>query len=345
MSVASPVPPPDAVWHTRLGWFFSAQHAPILAGELVVARCGRSIVGLDRSTGAIGWEALLDDRAGDGSFFLEQDSTLITEIRRRPERLSSLVGVGIDGKRSWRTDLNAIVAPGHTTLARGDLLVLAADPDRGRILYVLDPGSGAVRSEHALKLGGNALLPWKDGFLVRNQAPSRGAPGLYRMGRDGSDPRAIESESVWQLTRCGDLILTLKRGSPGAARTLEMRDADTLEVRWSAESLNEAAAFGTGSVFHVGAGAEHGALVARDARTGTQRWRAQPLPEPVSRIDPAGDLALVKLVTRSLLYGASDGAVLVELRGAYGPIATQEGRGFVCGDQTVFCLDLSRARS
>jgi outer membrane protein assembly factor BamB len=341
-AASQPIAP---LWSTRFEWFFSAQHAPILAGDCLFARCGQSIVCLDASSGAIRWETLLDERAGDGSFLLEHRGRLVTEIYRQPERLSSIVAVTPDGSLAWRTDLNAIVAHDNAAIAHDELIVLGAEPDRGRMMYAINSADGRVRAEHKLHWGGNALLAWKDGFLVRNQSPRREQPGLYRIGRDARGGEAIESDSVWVLSRRDALILVVARRAPSLPRSVEIRDADTLDVRWSVEALNEAAALDGGSVYHIAGGAPHGMLVSRSAVTGSELWRAPPLPGAASRIDVAGGVVFVRLIASSLLYDVEDGRLIGELQGAYGPPAAGDDGLFIGGRQAVSCFDLTRARA
>jgi outer membrane protein assembly factor BamB len=325
-------------WRTTLPWFCVVGAAPAVDGDRVVARCGEAVVAFDAETGEVGWRAPLGARAGEGTYFAAAGDRFVTDVVRRPERLSTLVGVRPDGAQAWRTDLPGRLTPGGAAVHADEVLALGREAGAGQFLYRVGVADGGLRGRHKLPWAATALLPYGAGLLVANGSDER-APGLYRTAPDGGAPEPVADEPVWRLERAGDVVLTLARPDPAGPRALRVHDADTLAVRWSAPARADVAALCGDTVLAVGAGGPHGELVARDAGTGAERWRAG-LPGDVGRLAVAGPVVLCGHVAGNALYRLGDGAPLGETARSYGAPAVAGDRLYVGSQQAVLCAAL-----
>ncbi|MEV6595758.1 PQQ-binding-like beta-propeller repeat protein [Actinoplanes sp. NPDC051346] len=319
-------------WRATLPSFCLVWEPPVPDGDQVVARCGEAIVAFGADRGDQRWRAELGSRTGDGTCLVSVGDHFVTDVIRRPQRLSSLIAVRRDGTVAWRVDLPGQVIRGSVAATQGDLLVLGREPGAGQFLYRLDPATGDVRGRHRLPWAATALAPLGDSLLLANGSDDN-APGLFRTTLDGGDPQAVSDEPVARLIAAGDQLLTLSRGGDSAVR---MHDPATLAVRWSAPARDVAALDGD-AVFAVA----DGALVSWDAGTGTERWRSEPLPEEPGRLAAAGGIVLYGHLRGNGFYRGDDGTLLGETTDSYGAPAAAGGRIYAGGQQMVLCADAS----
>jgi outer membrane protein assembly factor BamB len=311
-------------WRTTLPSFCLVWEPPVLDGDQVVARCGGSVVAFGAADGDIRWAAPLGERTGDGTCLVPVADLFVTDVVRRPSRLTSLVAVTRDGSVAWRADLPGQVLRHGVTAISGELFVLGREPGAGQFLYRLDAASGSVADRQRLPWAATALVPLDDGLLLAGGD----SPGLFRTTLDGGDPQPVSGEPVERLLAAGDHLMTL---SGGAVR---MYDPGTLKVRWSAPSGGAVVALSDTAVYAVA----DGALVSWEADTGTERWRSDPLPEEAGRLAVAGGIVLYGHLRGNGFY--RDGSLLGETTESYGAPAADAGRFFAGGQQVVLCADL-----
>ena len=311
-------------WRTRLPWFCVAWDRPAPAGPQVIARCGEAVVAFDRDDGAIRWQVPLDPRAGDGVAFVSGGETVVTEYRRRPERLSTLVAVRFDGTRAWRGDLGGQVSRNGVVIHGDEVYALAREPARGQVLYRLDLASGAVRAAHDLPWPATSLLATDDGFLVANASDDR-APGLYRIAPDGGEHEALLDDPAWWL-------------APGLAisRHAGTRTLRSLAGSWSTEVDSDVA----GTDGNVVVAVRGGALVALATRDGAELWRTDPLPAEAARLAIAGPAVLCGHGEGTTLYRTDDGTAIGATADSYGIPVADDNHVYMGGVQEFVRVDL-----
>lgn len=340
----TPFPLPE-LWCTDLPWFFLAIYAPIVTAERVVMRCGEKMVSLRPEDGSIEWASVVDPEDGNGAVFLAHAGQYITEKARLPECLATILAVDAAGRERWRTDLSAMLALGSAVVVDDQMLALSLGAAREEtILYQLDLATGAVRGQHALRWQADGLVPVPGGLVARNQEASGDAPGLYRMSQAGTEPTPMLQEPVRYLEGAGAHLLALSQAEAGAPCMVHVYRADGLEAQWSAPARTEAAALDGDDVFHVadadGGASEHGVLVARDARTGAERWRSAPLTTKITAISVGGPVVLCNHRQGQVLYRRTDGGLIGTMRGSYGPPTVVGTRMYICRPRALLCASL-----
>lgn len=343
--------PLPEVWRTDLPWFFLAIHTPIVTRERVVLRCGEKLVSLRPDDGAIEWQTTVDPEGGNGALFLAHQDRYITERARMPDCLATVLAVDAGGMPLWHTDLPAMLALGSAVVSGGELHALSLGTPEDTRHYRIDLDTGAIRAQAPLPWHADTLLAVPGGLLARNQSPrstpaadGNGDPGLYRMRPDGSEPVAMLDQAVRYLHGAGDLVLAVSQAGP-TELLVRAYDAGSLAPLWSAPAHTGAAAVDSQglSVYHVApyAGAEHGVLVARNARTGVERWRSAALPARILSISACGPILLCNHRKGQVLYRCDDGALVAPLRGSYGPPSADRDRMYLGRPGTVLCASLS----
>lgn len=337
----TPLPLPT-VWTADLSWFFMALFRPIVSAGRVVARCGARVVSCRAEDGAIEWSAEVDAEGGNGAFFLAHEGMYLTEqARTPPDCLGTILALDAGGHERWRTDLDTMVALGSAVVHQGALCALSLDHE-GRaptLLHRMALADGALRDPVPMRWPADAVLPWGEGLLARNQRAGAAAPGLYRMGLDGQDPTPILTEPVLELAREGDLLLAVTRA--GSEHTVRVYGATSLTPLWSAPVATEAAALDRGELFHVEQGeGGHCVVVARDARAGTVRWRSPLLPPRIASIAAGGPVLICNHRKGQAVCRRADGSLLGEVRGSYGPPVHAGDRLYVCRPGAILCASV-----
>jgi hypothetical protein len=330
--------PLPILWRTQIDWFFSSRHAPCLDGNSLVMRCGEQAVWFLSSNGDILKTTLLAERAGDGTFFYPYQKTYLTDVVRRPERLSSIVAITSGGIHTWRVDLPIIIVPGGSCLAGDTLYVLGMEPGVGSVIYLIEASSGSIMRQAMLKWGASAVIAVKDELLIGNQLAGDHGPGLYRTDKQFNEFTVVDKGSVWSLLRRGDLILTVSRSSSSETRLLQIRDAASLEVLWTTQTQNEAIAFLNNEIYHVELGSGFGALVARQVQTGQRLWQSESLAYDIRQIEGGGPVLFCAHMTGAVLYRRRDGYRIGEITGRYGPPTVDGDRLYIGGAQAVLCV-------
>src|SRR5262245_39744399 len=107
-----PTLPLQLSWRTQLPSEGHTPFAPLLYPGAVVTRSGQAVVRVDAASGAVRWIHTLPPQSGYGEVLIRCGDLAVTERRRRPENLSSLVAVDPSGKPAWELAFDAIVGRG-----------------------------------------------------------------------------------------------------------------------------------------------------------------------------------------------------------------------------------------
>jgi outer membrane protein assembly factor BamB len=332
--------PLPIIWHTQLSSWFLATCTPYVKDGSIIARCGEKLICFATKDGIIKWEVEIHPRSGSGSFLFEVGGCLLTEYRRRPEQLSSVAGFNLNGQELWRTDFATIIRPGSTTLIDNKVYILGHEDDDPQFLYILSPETGNIDEQIRLEWAASALIPWQNELLLRSQTAYFRRPGLYSMKQDGSSPKPILYDEVWQLIRSGDYICTVARPDPSEPRILRIHDSESLETLISKLILTEAAALDGDSVFFVGVEGERGVLVRSDIATGKEHWRSSPLPEIVSTIDTGDTVVICYHIRGTSFYNRHNGDLIGETNLACSSPAIMNSHLYISAPEIVICADL-----
>ena len=335
-------------WHRSFTGFFLPYHSPLIRDGQLIVRMGEEVVTLDPDDGSTLWEILLEEHTGDGSFFVGEHDWLAAEIRRRPERLSSVIGLGVDGRRRWRTDLDVQILT-YAALVHRARVVFLGSSEAASLLFRLEPGNGHVELRRPLPFPGSDVLALGDELLIRSQFGEAGRPGLYTVDAEGELCRKVCHEMVWRF-------VASEHAESGAQRvvTTSQQDLDSplylrvwdenLEEQWRTPSAYRSAACTADTVFHIDQrdGVEH--LVGRELDSGEERWHAE-LPADAqgehSRIWAAGPWVGCQRVLGLDLYDAGDGAYLGHAPNGWTPPLIVDDRSYwLGGEEDLVCVDL-----
>lgn len=331
--------PLNIIWRRNLDWFFSARIAPLVCQQSVVIRCGDYLVRLATKTGEVIEKFLVHERAGDGTLLLNWKQVLITDFRRRPERLSSLIAFDLKGKLQWRQDLEAIVGRCNASLVNEELVVLGVSPSLGQMLYVLDLDNGELLSSYNLEMGANALIPYKRGYIARNQTPRIDSYGLYRMDREASQYEPIVQDSVWNLSTENEIILIASCDVRSNQFSAEALNWD-LNPLWSIPCQNGAICLDDKQVFFIeqeqlGEGSR---LVCRVAETADLVWKSSSFIEAIEKIDAAGSYIFCSHMTGIYIFRREDGSQCGNFEGHFASPTKENGKLYFVGSQNVYCV-------
>ncbi|WP_428261965.1 hypothetical protein [Haliangium sp.] len=349
----TPLPLPQ-IWSVDLPWFFMAIFPPIARGDRVVARCGAKLVCVRADDGHIEWTAEVDPDRGMGAYFLTHEGDWLTDRARLPPRcLGTLLCLDERGAERWQRDLDTMIALAGASV-RGDRLGVLSLDETGQaptMLYRVALADGALDSTVTLTWPADALMPTDEGWLVRSHRTGAGTPGLYRMDPDGvvvAEP--VIAEPVIELARAGAVtaeatLMAVVRVDD--AHELRVLDARSLAPKWSCPLGSAAAALDadTGdTVFHIDGEDGGSAVVARDAGTGATRWRSPAIqvpPKHVSSIAACGPVLICNHRQGQVLLASSDGRVIGEAVGSYGPALRTGDRLYLSRPGALVCISVA----
>jgi hypothetical protein len=324
------------LWQRRVGpdWYLPVA-APLPDNETVTVRCGDELVSLAVADGGPRWSTTMADRAGDGHFLLRHGDLWLTDIVRRPQRSGCVVAVREGGEPAWQADLPGVIAPVGAALTGDTLSIVVTEPGDGTAAHHLDLRTGQRIGRLELPYGGDELLPWDGGFLVRSQAGT----GLYTLNQDG-DVHEISPEPAWRLSTSDTQVVISSgpaAGKPGELHTFAAAD---LRPLWSAPAVTETAVLAGDEVLAVDRTPGGDVLVARRASDGTEHWRTDPIAHDVLTLHIAGPLAFCGHLTGAVVFPRTGGAPVGELTGYHAPPIAHGDRLYLF-DTTLTCLHLS----
>jgi hypothetical protein len=335
--------PLPIAWRFDVPWPCWVRRAPLVHGDEVACLCGPRLVGLDAKTGKLRWKTELPD-GGDGELFARVGEHVVTSCVRKPERLTSILGVSKAGV-GWRTDLPIILAPGNAVPIGDELWVFGRGPAEPPRVRVIDPATGAITRTIATPDGVTSMLPIDRGFVFAARAPGPAEHALIRE-RDGKrQPISTSPGGVWWIGKDGDVVVTVVRRTAKDPRTVEARDADTLDVLWTAPAVGEVAAIGNGQVAFVQGTATAPVPTLRDAKTGAVVWTGERLPGPGAAVMMIGPLVMIVESDTTAIY-LRDGTFVGDATGEYGFDATfDDGRLLVGASEAVVCARVPAKRA
>lgn len=330
--------PLNIIWSQTFDWFFSARAAPLVDGESVVIRCGDYWVRLNVETGEEIARFLIHQRAGDGTFLLNQKQVLVTDFTRRPVRLSSLIAFDFEGNLKWCRDLEAIVGRGNVNLIDEKLAVLGVSPNSGQMLYFVDFEDGELLSSHNLDMGANAIIADREGYLVRNQTPTVNSYGLYRMDREISQYEPILQDPVWNVVVENQLFFIALRDANTNQFSVRVLD-ENFNSLWSMPCQSGAISLCNEKIFFIEQEEESHKLACRVTETGDLVWHSSVFREAIERIDIVGSYIFCRHMTGNYIFHWEDGSLKGSFLGNFASPTQRDGRIYLIGSQTAYCVE------
>jgi hypothetical protein len=320
-------------WTAEIPWFFVSRSRPLLGDDVVVARCGRAVVTLDRGTGKHRREHVLDPPAANETFLLPCDGGWLTDIHRQPAGLTTVLSLGRDGATHWRADLPAIIGSRGGILVGRRLVLPAKQPKSGQRLIVFEsPAELGVFTNIALDRGISRLVAAGDARIVvaNAMAEDRGS-GLYAIGLDGSDPVVLAAAPAVDIAAGPDRVVAVLRECEGP--TVAAFDVASATCVWEASVSAEVVAASGQTVCTI----EDGMPVCRLLNDGDVVWRAPPISVKVTSAAIAGGLLFLGHDHGREVLALDDGATLGALGPGLGPVALDATAMYVVARRAVIC--------
>jgi outer membrane protein assembly factor BamB len=335
--------PLPVLWRFDVPWSCWVRCAPLVHGNEVVAVCGPRLVGLDGATGKLRWKLELPD-GGDGELLARFGDQLVTSCIRKPERLVSILGVTRSGV-TWRTDLPIMLAPGNAIPVGDEVWVFGRGPVEPPRIRVIDPATGEITRTIGTPDGVTSFLPIADGFLFGARAPGPTEHVLVRVRNGKPQPIPVSAKGgVWSICSDGDVVVTVVRSTAKEPRVVEARDANTLEVLWTAPAIGDVAAIDGGQVAFVEGTPSRPVPALRDARTGAVAWTGEPLPGPGAAVLFLGPLVVIVESESAAVY-SRDGKFIGDAVGEFGFAGTCDSRRLLIGaSEGVVCARVPPAK-
>jgi hypothetical protein len=209
-------------WTAMLpGW---ASLAPVVHAGRVHVRAGGRLVAVDPSTGIERWCTEVDSANDTGRVLLVCDDVIVTS--RHQNRMTTLIGVDLDGNVAWETPTGSVVVDAHGVVA-GHFVAFGA---RGldTVMQTVHPATGEIVAELPVPRRPDRFVVAGDRLL----GAQRGVPGLFSMRADGSDVRDEAAEPVAQVSHQPPRLVLSTRHE--GAKVVEHR-SERLALGWRRE--------------------------------------------------------------------------------------------------------------
>jgi len=263
----------------------------------------------------------------------------LTDGRRRPSPLSTLVAIDDDGRVAWDTELDLLVARDGVVVDAEVALVVGIAPGHGASLVEIQLADGTVRGGGAAPSGGSGPRRLGTPTWIRNQSAAVKRPGLYRLAAEGDGDVIVEG-ACWMAATPRDRLVTLAYISP--AGQVAVRQVGDCSVAWSASVVGAA---GDADSLHVVTLERVGArdlLTLRELATGDVCWRAElRTAEVIDTIAIAGAVVAVASLDGWAFFRRADGTWLGRSEAAIAPPAAVGNLLLVGGRGFVLCADLT----
>lgn len=326
------------MWTRALDWYFLSRSAPAVCGDLVVARCGHSVLGLARADGAVRWQLELEPNGGDENFFLPLgDAGWVTDVVRYPAKLTSVVAVARDGGELWRAELPVIGGARGGIIAGGRLLMPGKQGGGQRLLVFDDPATSGAFHDHALEWGASRLADGgRDQVVVANAMSRDQGNGLYRIGVDGKGATILAAPPAMDVAgEGGELVVAVLREASGnVATAVEVASGAR---RWSAPVSAQWVAVAGDRAITV----EDRRPVCRALADGAVRWTGMALDGEVSSLAIGGSVLSLSHGRIRTMVAMADGALLGSIPSNIGPPLGSDDVIFAAGDRSVRAFRVS----
>lgn len=305
----------------------------VMRRDELVLRVGGEVRALDVATGAARWTSAVDPKGTAGVFLHAAGDAVVTDRRAGPARTTEVVVVR-DRIIRGAYALDCIVSTNATAVVDGTLYAIGSDPATGMVFRGVELATGARVVDVSLAdIGAAELVSFDGRFVVGNRMAS---PGLYWLDRAGARGDILERLPSHFLQASQGRLMAALREVDLPKRTIQVRELATGRIAWSAVGYSAHLAIDHGDAVHLDAAT---GIVLRDAATGSVRWHASVLHEPLS-LRLAGPCVLAWHPEGFTALARATGAVLGEIAGGYGacgdgPYLHVAGHRFVASFEVV----------
>lgn len=295
-SAIPPAPPEDA----KKGLYFGGERPDVPAGDVRwIVTC------LDAATGMTRWETVIARGPPPGPIHLKNSYASETPVTDGERIYAAFAGIGIvcldmEGRRVWEhrwrpRAMRAGWGPAASPVLHGDRLYVVNDNEDDSFVAALDAQTGREIWRVARDERSNWSTPfvWESGARTELVAPGTGQTRSY----------ALDGRLLWQLAGGSAITIATPYAAhgllyvssgfvldrtrpiwairPGATGDLTLPDGETTSaaIAWS---RSDAAPYNPSTLVYgdeLYVLADRGLLACYDARTGTQHYRKERLPE------------------------------------------------------------------